>query len=57
MFQIIQIDEFISFCKEWFKDKTFDQVIIERSGKTKWVHVGLYNNNGEQRKLIFKLAV
>lgn len=51
------INGFISFCREWFKDKDFDQVIIERSGESLWVHIGLRNNAGEQRKLLFSLEV
>ena len=50
-----KIDEFIDFCKEWFKDKLFDQVIIETSGKTKWVHFGLKNNKGQQRRMLFDI--
>lgn len=50
-----EIDKFINFCKEWFKDKDFDQVIVEKSGNSKWVHVGLYNNEGKQRKNLFKI--
>lgn len=51
------INGFINFCREWFKDKDFDQVIIERSGSSVWVHIGLYNNSGEQRRLLFSMAV
>ena len=52
-----EINDFIAFCRNWFKDKKFDQVIIERSGKTKWVHIGLYNNAGEQRCLLFDMVL
>lgn len=51
-----KIDEFIEFCKEWFKDKDYDQVIIEKSGKTRWVHIGLRNNKGEQRHKLFTIS-
>lgn len=52
-----KIDEFIEFCKEWFKDKIFDQVIIEYSGKSRWVHIGLKSNSGLQRRLLFKIVI
>ena len=42
---------------EWIKDKKFDQCIIEKSGKTEWIHIGLYNQAGEQRRELFKLKV
>ena len=51
------INGFINFCREWFKDKDFDKVIIERSGSSVWVHIGLYNNSGEQRRLLFSMVV
>lgn len=53
-----EIDKFINFCKEWFKDKTnFDQVIIEYGQNSRWIHVGLRNNKGEQRRLIFTMMI
>lgn len=53
-----KIDEFINFCKEWFKDKTnYDQVIIEYSGQSRWVHIGLKSNGGLQRGLLFKMVI
>lgn len=52
-----KMDEFIEFVKEWAKDKMFDQIIIEYSSKSRWVHFGLYNNAGEQRKLLFQMSV
>lgn len=52
-----KIDEFIDFVKEWAKDKMFDQIIIEYSSNSRWVHFGLYNNAGEQRRLLFKMVI
>lgn len=44
--------------KQWIKDKDFDQCIIERDRKGKqWIHIGLFNNAGEQRHNIFSMAV
>lgn len=48
-------EEFVEFIKEWAKDKAFDQIIEERNKNSRWVHVGLYNNTGRQRRLIFKI--
>ena len=52
-----KMDEFIEFVKEWAKDKMFDQIIIEYSSKSRWVHFGLYNNAGEQRRLLFRMVI
>ena len=50
-----KFNEFVNFLKEWLKDKNFDQAIIESKGKSKWVHIGLYNNQGRQRRMIFNI--
>ena len=52
-----KMDEFIDFVKEWAKDKMFDQIIVENSSKSRWVHIGIRNNGGEQRRLLFKMVV
>lgn len=49
-------EEFKRFVKDWIKDKDFDQCIIERKGKVEWIHIGLYNNSGQQRHNIFSMA-
>lgn len=55
-----KILEFIGFCEEFFKDKNFDQLILETkrtaTERVRWVHLGLYNHKGEQRKQIFKMS-
>lgn len=35
----------------------FDQVLLERKGNTKWLHVSLRNNVGKQRMMLFDLVV
>ena len=50
-------EEFKRFVKNWIKDKDFDQCIIEKKGKSEWIHIGLYNNSGQQRHNIFSLVV
>lgn len=35
----------------------FDQAIREKSGKSKWLHIGYKNGAGKQRKMVFDLIV
>jgi len=46
-----KIDEFGKFVKEWLiKNRVkFDQVISERSGTQRWVHISLRSTTGTQR--------
>ena len=46
-------NKFLDFTVEWLK-KTgtrFDQLLLESNKKTgaRWIHIGLYNNSGQQR--------
>lgn len=50
-----KMNDFIECCKRYFKDKLFDQVIIESSGSSRWVHFGLFNNKMQQRRQIFNI--
>ena len=34
----------------------FDQVIIEKSGKSQWVHIGLYNKEHKQTGQLFNIS-
>lgn len=52
-----KFDEFVEFIKKWAKDKAFDQICIEKKGKTRWVHCGLFNQKGQQRKMLFNIEV
>lgn len=49
--------EFAAFVTEWAKDKTYDQLITERSKRSSWIHLGLYNNNHKQRRMCFLMDV
>lgn len=49
--------EFAEFVENWAKDKAYDQIIVEKSKKTKWIHIGLYNNNHKQRRMCFLMDV
>ena len=51
-----RIKDFKKFIIFYMKDKMFDQCIDEKSGKTEWVHIGLYNAKGQQRKMIFNIT-
>ena len=48
------IDDFFEFVKNYFllNNIPFDQIIDEYSGNSHWVHIGLKNSKGEQRKQI-----
>lgn len=52
-------DKFVEFVKDWFaKTGTkFDQLLVESSKGTKWLHIGLYNNSGQQRGQIKLMEV
>ena len=52
-----KIKEFKKFITDYLKDKGFDQCLKESSAFTEWVHIGLYNNTGQQRKQIKNLNV
>lgn len=50
--------EFVEFVRNYLIDKDYDQALIERSSKGKqWLHLGLYNQKGEQRRQIKNLYV
>lgn len=52
-----KMEEFKRFIVEFLKTKIWDQCILEKSGNEEWVHLGLYNNSGKQRRQIFSLNV
>lgn len=49
------IKKLFDFLSEYLEDKDFDQLIYEKSGNTTWVHFGLYNGQGKQRREIKKI--
>ena len=51
-----KMDVFKKFVVDYMKIHIFDQCIIEKSGKTEWIHIGLYNDKGQQRKMIFNIT-
>ena len=50
-----RMDDFKKFIVDYMKIRMFDQCIIEKSGKTEWIHIGLYNNKNQQRRMIFNI--
>lgn len=53
-----KMTQFKKFMINYLKDKKFDQCIIENNSRnSEWVHLGLKNRFGWQRKQIFKLSV
>ena len=50
-------EAFKAFVLEYLKDKQFDQCILEKSGGSQWVHIGLYNNAHKQRKQFKNMTV
>lgn len=52
-----KMKEFKKFCVEYLADKKFDQCLLEKSKTSEWVHIGLYNNSGLQRKQIKNMNV
>lgn len=52
-----KFEEFTKFVENWVKNRKVDQVIIEQSKKSRWIHVGLYNNKHQQRHMVFLMNV
>jgi hypothetical protein BACCOPRO_00949 len=52
-------DEFEAFMAEVFARKgyAYDQIIIERSKTSRWIHVGYKRADGKQRRMCFHLKV
>jgi len=48
---------FKKFVREWLTKNRikFDQCIIEKSGRTEWIHIGIYSSTGSQRGQLFEL--
>lgn len=49
--------KFFEFCKEYLKDKDFDELILETNSQgAVWVHFSLFNKDGKQRRKIKMLS-
>lgn len=52
------LKNFVEMIKGWAEDKNFDQILIEKNSKgSRWVHFGLYDNKGHQRRELKNLYV
>ena len=52
-------DKFVEFVVNWVEENNvpFDQILIETNAKgSRWLHIGLRNNKGEQRRQIKTLV-
>lgn len=53
--------KFRDFVVKWLTENNvmFDQCLLERDKRTKalWIHIGLYNNSGQQRRQIKTMEV
>lgn len=50
-----KFEEFKEFIVKFLDGKLWDQCIVEKSGKSQWIHLGLYSNSDRQRRQIFKI--
>lgn len=48
-----KMKEFAAFVEKWARNKNYDQIIVERSKKATWIHIGLFNNDHKQRRMCF----
>lgn len=57
--QVKNVEDLFNFVTEWVKARgvMFDQIFIETKGSLKWLHVGLKNQNGLQRRMISRLNI
>ena len=57
--KIGQFNAFVDFVKDGVDSNRipFDQLLIEPSGKTYWLHVGYKSNNGAQRRQVKTIVV
>ncbi len=53
-----RLAEFKAFCRDWLKDKPFDQMISEdenAAGVPRWIHIGYKNQQGGQRRQLLSM--
>lgn len=57
--KVKDVENLFNFVTEWVKARgvMFDQIFIETKGSSKWLHVGLKNQNGLQRRMISRLNI
>lgn len=50
-----KMEEFKKHIVEFFKNRFWDQIILETDGNDVWVHIGLFSNSNKQRRQIFSI--
>ena len=50
-----KMEEFKKFIIDFFNGRMWDQIILETDGNIEWIHIGLFNNSGKQRRQIFSI--
>lgn len=50
-----KMEEFKKFVIDFFNGRMWDQIILESDGNIEWIHIGLFNNSGKQRRQIFSI--
>lgn len=55
--QATDMNGFIEFIKSWAPGRHYDQIILESSKTSRWVHIGIRNSRGEQRHKLFSMSV
>lgn len=50
-------DEFKSWIYKEIDKYDFDQLILEKNKTSEWVHLGLFNNNNQQRKQKWSITI
>ena len=56
--QQLQFRQFKNFCREFLKNRKFDQMISEDEdvgGVPRWVHIGYKNGEGKQRRQLLSM--
>ena len=52
-----EFERFTEFVQQYLRDKDFDQCIVENSGTSSWLHLGLKDRKNRQRKQMFQMNV
>ena len=50
-----KMEDFKKFVIDFFNGKMWDQIVLETDGNKVWIHIGLFNNSGKQRRQIFSI--
>lgn len=48
---------FVAYMQLWAQNNHFDQLLIEKSKKSRWCHLGLFSNTHQQRQIVKNMEV